>query len=97
MAAQARKTEILTSPCFSVLLSVSKPGVLAVRHSDHPVLRLAVIGALVVEEGGALCHAAIVSREFGLAAVIGAHRATTRIPHAAHVEVDPRQGTVRLL
>jgi pyruvate,water dikinase len=51
----------------------------------------------VVEEGGALCHAAIVSREFGLAAVIGAHGATTRIPHGAHVEVDPEHGTVRLL
>jgi hypothetical protein len=39
----------------------------------------------------------IVSREFGLAAVIGAHEATTRIPHGAHVEVDPEHGTVRLL
>jgi phosphohistidine swiveling domain-containing protein len=58
---------------------------------------LPVIGALVVEEGGALCHAAIVSREFGLAAVIGAHGATTRIPHGAHVEVDPKHGTVRLI
>ncbi len=50
---------------------------------------LPAIGAIVVEEGGALCHAAIVSREFGLAAVIGAHGATTRIPHGAQVEVDP--------
>ena len=58
---------------------------------------LPVIGALVVEEGGAVCHAAIVSREFGIAAVIGAHGATTRIPHGAQVEVDPAHGTVRVL
>jgi pyruvate,water dikinase len=58
---------------------------------------LPAIGALVVEEGGAVCHAAIVSREFGIAAVIGAHGATTRIPHGAQVEVDPAHGTVRLL
>lgn len=58
---------------------------------------LPVIGALVVEEGGAVCHAAIVSREFGIAAVIGAHGATTRIPHGAQVEVDPARGTVRVL
>ncbi len=58
---------------------------------------LPAIGALVVEEGGALCHAAIVSREFGIAAVIGAHGATTRIPHGAHVEVNPELGTVRVL
>jgi pyruvate,water dikinase len=58
---------------------------------------LPVIGALVVEEGGPLCHAAIVAREFGLPAVIGAHAATTRIPHGAEVEVDPGTGTVRVL
>jgi len=58
---------------------------------------LPVIGALVVEEGGAACHAAIVAREFGIAAVIGAHGATTRIPHGAQVEVDPANGTVSLL
>ena len=58
---------------------------------------LPVIGGLVVEEGGAMCHAAIVSREFGLPAVIGAHGATTRIPHGAQVEVDPGHGTVRVI
>lgn len=58
---------------------------------------LPVIGALVVEEGGAMCHAAIVAREFGLPAVIGAHGATARIPHGAQVEVDPAHGTVRPL
>jgi pyruvate,water dikinase len=58
---------------------------------------LPVLGALVVEEGGAVCHAAIVAREFGIAAVIGAHGATTRIPHGVQVEVDPAQGTVRVL
>jgi rifampicin phosphotransferase len=76
-----------------------EPGDVLVAPFTGPSVNslLPVIGALVVEEGGALCHAAIVSREFGLAAVIGAHRATTRIPHGAHVEVDPELGTVRLL
>lgn len=58
---------------------------------------LPMTGALVVEEGGPLCHAAIVAREFGLPAVIGAQGATARIPHGADVEVDPRHGTVRVL
>ena len=58
---------------------------------------LPVIGALVVEEGGALCHSTTVAREFGLPAVIGAHRATSRIPNGSQVEVDPAHGTVRLL
>jgi pyruvate,water dikinase len=76
-----------------------EPGDVLVAPLTGPSVNslLPVIGALVVEEGGALCHAAVVSREFGLTAVIGAHEATTRIPHGAHVEVDPKQGTVHLL
>lgn len=76
-----------------------EPGDVLVAPFTGPSMNslLPMIGALVVEEGGALCHAAIVSREFGLAAVIGAHAATTRIPHGAQVEVDPKHGTVRLL
>ena len=76
-----------------------EPGDVLVAPFTGPSMNslLPVIGALVVEEGGAACHAAIVSREFGIAAVIGAHGATTRIPHGAQVEVDPASGTVRVL
>lgn len=56
-----------------------------------------MLGALVVEEGGAFCHAAIIAREFGLPAVIGVTAATTLITDGAPVEVDPVQGLVRLL
>jgi rifampicin phosphotransferase len=56
-----------------------------------------MLGALVVEEGGALCHAAIVAREFGLPAVIGARGATSLIPDGGLVEVDPTSGVVRPL
>ncbi len=58
---------------------------------------LPVLGALVVEEGGPLCHAAIVAREFGLPAVIGARGATRLIADGAVVEVDARRGVVRQL
>ncbi len=76
-----------------------QPGDVLVAPFTGPSVNslLPVIGALVVEEGGALCHSAIVAREFGLAAVIGAHGATSRIPHGAQVEVDPAHGTLRLL
>jgi pyruvate,water dikinase len=76
-----------------------QPGDVLVAPLTGPSVNslLPIIGALVVEEGGALCHAAIVAREFGLTAVIGAHAATTRIPHGAHIEVDPTQGAVHLL
>jgi pyruvate,water dikinase len=57
---------------------------------------LPIIGALVVEIGGSMCHAAIVAREFGLPAVIGAAGAT-QIPDGAQVEVDPARGVVRIV
>lgn len=58
---------------------------------------LPVVGALVVEEGGPLCHAAIVSREYGIPTVVGVAGATRTIPEGATVEVDPVAGVVRVL
>jgi pyruvate,water dikinase len=56
-----------------------------------------MLGALVVEEGGAFCHAAIVAREFGLPAVIGAQGAVSLIADGQEIEVDPTSGAVRIL
>ena len=58
---------------------------------------LPILGALVVDAGGTMSHAAIVAREFELPAVIGAAGATARIPDGALVEVDPGLGCVRVL
>ena len=58
---------------------------------------LPILGALVTDAGGTMCHAAIVAREFSLPAVIGAAGATTHIPDGATVEVDPVAGRVEVL
>lgn len=58
---------------------------------------LPILGGLVVEAGGPMCHAAIVAREFGLPAVIGASGAMSKIPDGAIVEVDPIKGLVRIV
>ncbi len=58
---------------------------------------LPILGALVVDAGGPMSHAAIVAREFSLPAVIGATGATTRIPDGALVEVDPVIGCIRII
>ena len=57
---------------------------------------LPVLGVFVVEEGGPLCHAAIVAREFGVPAVVGALGAMS-IPPGSMVEVDPAAGVVRVV
>jgi pyruvate,water dikinase len=57
----------------------------------------AVAGAIVVERGGPLSHAAIVAREFGLPAVLNVRGAVDRLPDGTEVEVDGTSGTVRVL
>jgi phosphohistidine swiveling domain-containing protein len=76
-----------------------QPGDVLVAPFTTPAYNavLPIVGALVVEEGGALSHAAIVARELAIPAVIGAVRAVQLIPDGAEVEVDPQAGRVRVL
>ena len=59
---------------------------------------LPIIGGVVTDRGGALCHAAIVAREFGIPAVVGTNHGTAKIPDGAQVLVDGDRGfvTVRI-
>ena len=50
--------------------------------------------AIVTDGGGMTCHAAIVSRELGVPAVVGARNATTLLRDGELVTVDGAQGTV---
>lgn len=58
---------------------------------------LAIAGGVVVQEGGLLCHAAVMARELDLPAVIGCTDAMTAIRSGDLVEIDPSAGTVKLL
>jgi pyruvate,water dikinase len=51
----------------------------------------------VTETGGILSHCAIVAREYGIPAVVGATGATTLIKDGSQIEVDGDAGTIRLL
>jgi pyruvate,water dikinase len=57
-------------------------------------LLLSLAGALITEEGGEFSHAAIMTRELGLPAVLGVSSATGRIQNGATVTVDPVNGLV---
>ncbi|MFB9907614.1 phosphoenolpyruvate synthase [Allokutzneria oryzae] len=57
-----------------------------------PVMRRAV--AIVTDEGGLTCHAAIVARELGVPCVVGTRTATTSLAEGRQVTVDGREGTV---
>jgi pyruvate,water dikinase len=58
---------------------------------------LPILGAIVTDSGGLLSHAAIVSREFGIPAVVGCRDATALIPDGAQVRVDGTAGEVVVL
>jgi len=51
-------------------------------------------GAIVTDEGGMACHAAIVSRELGCPAVVGTKKATTTLKDGMEITVDGGKGIV---
>ena len=58
---------------------------------------LPLLSAIVTDSGGALSHAAIVSREYGIPGVVGTRDATERIADGTVVRVDGDAGTVTVL
>lgn len=76
-----------------------EPGDVLVALGTTPAFNMAlsIAGGVVVEEGGLLSHAAVIARELGLPAVIGAVGATAQVPDGALVEVDAAAGQVRVL
>jgi pyruvate,water dikinase len=79
-------------------LARMEPGDVLVAAGTTPAFNLAlsIAGALVVEEGGLLSHAAVIARELRLPAVIGAAGCMDQIPDGALVEVDAERGLVRV-
>ena len=56
-----------------------------------------LISGTVTDVGGVMSHAAIVCREYGLPAVVGTGRATSRIRTGQRIRVDGSAGVVTLL
>jgi len=76
-----------------------QPGEILVTTMTQPRLMLAVekAGAIVTDEGGMLCHAVLVSREFDLPCVIGTETATHVLRTGDIVNVDATAGVVQLV
>lgn len=50
--------------------------------------------AIITDEGGMTCHAAIVSREMGIPCIVGTGKATTMLKEGEGVTVDGKEGKV---
>ncbi len=55
------------------------------------------ISAIITDEGGVTCHAAIISRELGIPCIVGTKIATQVLKDGDLVEVDAERGIVRRL
>jgi pyruvate, water dikinase len=73
-----------------------KAGEILVSTMTTPdmVPAMARAGAIVTDEGGMTCHAAIVSRELGIPCVVGTRTATKTLHDGEEVSVDGKMGTV---
>jgi phosphohistidine swiveling domain-containing protein len=81
------------------VLEAMEPGDVLVAPWTAPTYNavLAIAGAVVVQEGGLLSHAAVMARELGIPAVIGCRGAMELIGDGDLVEVDAVAGEVRLV
>ncbi len=72
-------------------------GDILVSSATNPDLMPAIrkAGAIITDEGGITCHAAIVSRELNIPCVIGTKIATKALKDGDLVEVDATKGLVR--
>jgi rifampicin phosphotransferase len=76
-----------------------RPGDVLIAPITSPTYNvvLPLLGAIVTDRGGLLSHPAIISREYGIPAVVGARGATSQIREGSRVEVDGGSGVVRVV
>jgi pyruvate,water dikinase len=89
----AGRVRLVRSP--NELGSVAAGDVLVTPMTDpdwEPVL--ARVAAVVTDEGGRTCHAAIVSRELGIPCIVGTERATTALADGREITVSCAEGDV---
>jgi phosphohistidine swiveling domain-containing protein len=76
-----------------------QPGEIVVCRMTNPawVVLFTRIGGLVTDAGGVASHPAVVSREFGLPAVVGTSNATERIKTGSRVRLNGSTGIVEVI
>ncbi|MDX9893283.1 MAG: PEP-utilizing enzyme [Patescibacteria group bacterium] len=78
-------------------MSKMKSGNIMVAHSTYPSLVPAMkkAGAIITEDGGLTCHAAIVARELKIPCVVGTRIAAKVLKDGDMVEVDATNGIIK--
>jgi len=95
------KVKILSQSLHKINLEFKKvkPGDIVVVSMTRPHLLpiLKKAGAIITNEGGITCHAAIMSRELKIPTIVGTHIATKVLKDGDLVEVDAEKGVVKVI
>ena len=80
---------------FSEIDRLQQNDILVTRFTDTGwTPKFAILSGIVTEYGGILCHAAIVSREYGIPAIVNCHDALTKIKDGQTITIDGATGIV---
>ncbi len=80
---------------FSQIGRLKENDILVTRFTDTGwTPKFAILSGIVTEYGGILCHAAIVSREYGIPAIVSCHDAMKKIKDGDTITIDGSTGVV---
>lgn len=80
---------------FSQIGRLQEKDILVTRFTDTGwTPKFAILSGIVTEYGGILCHAAIVSREYGIPAIVSCHDVMKKIKDGDTITIDGSTGVV---
>lgn len=83
---------------FDDINRLQKDDILVTKFTDTGwTPKFAILSGIVTEYGGILCHAAIVSREYGIPAIVSCHDAMSKIKDGQKIMVDGSTGIVTIM
>ncbi len=90
----AGRAKIISAPQEAGRLMKDKDILVTRMTSPDWVPYMKIAGAIVTDDGGTTCHAAIVSREMGIPCIVGARNATRLMETGREYTVDAKAGVV---
>ena len=83
---------------FDEIDRLQKDDILVTKFTDTGwTPKFAILSGIVTEYGGILCHAAIVSREYGIPAIVSCYDVMTKIKDGQKIMIDGTSGVVTIM
>jgi pyruvate,water dikinase len=90
----AGRAKVISNPQEAGRLMKDKDILVTRMTNPDWVPYMKIAGAIVTDDGGTTCHAAIVSREMGIPCIVGARNATRLLQTGKEYTVDAKTGVV---